>query len=152
MHGRALARILDDYRSRHEAAESAKNAEVQRQKRSARNTENRKSRRTSMARQHRRLSQITTKTPSFRLQDDASSTQVIQEALEHLADLENAQLLEGELAERGRQLIGSNDEKAILAILKNAHDDLALSTYLKYRRTPRVLEVRVLIVLVCLDF
>ena len=88
-----------------------------------------------MALQHRRLSQITMKTPSFRLRDDTSSTQVTQEALEHLTDLENGQLLETELAERGRQLIGSGDTKAILAILKNAHDDLALSTYLKYRRT-----------------
>ena len=138
MHLRALTRELDAYETIQ--LELDQGVQQKHQK-----VASRQSRRASMAHNHRRMSGYRSSPANSPIslipetkehQDDIRHTQeAVQEAIEHLTDLESEGILEATLATRGKALMQDGDQNAILTILKHANDDDTLKTYLLYRRS-----------------
>ena len=134
MHLRAVSRLLDDYEvacadlnKDEKKLQEETEAGIQRQKK-------RQNRRKSMADHHRRLSTIQQAKP-LSFHNVAENESAVQEAFEHLVDLENSGILDNTLAERAKVLVEQRDDGTILTILKHSNNDTALRTYLQYRRT-----------------
>ena len=151
MHMRALFRLIDEYEASKAKVNESERKTQQETQQGLQVQQQRKSRRTSMANHHRRLSTIGTGTqininsnsnsnllsnskPSS-FQNISENKMACKEALEHIIDLGNSQILDSVLVERATHLIEQHDEGTILTILKHSNNDGALRTYLQYRRT-----------------
>jgi hypothetical protein len=131
MHKRNMIRSIDEHENFHKNIRQEEQYEVDK-------ILARKSRRSSMAQNHRRFSTNfvdVKKRLSKTSEDEEDTLEEIKEAIEHLTDLENEGILLPLLAKRGRELLTSHDESAIITILKHANNDNKLITFLKYRRS-----------------